>query len=474
MLNFLKEIEKTYIFLIKSVLFALLFASYFVVFLPEVPFFVDIPGLTALSRTAVISMFGFIILCVCFIRIYGGFPVGIKKSKDIIPSLAIAAFITDACTSIILYVMSVQILGKNIEAVFIPILAIFPVQLLIIIAFTRLGNFVFFKINEPKLCTVIYDDEEKIDAYVTKIGKYKKQWKVEAVVHYTNPEVKDYIRKNETVFLLDIPMELKSGLVEYCYKHSKNIFVTPDVSDVVIKHSTHILLDDVTAFGCTISGLSFEQKFMKRVVDIAISGIGLILSSPIMLVEALVIKLHDKGPIFFEQDRMTLDGKTFKLIKFRTMVVDAEKSGVAVLSSKGDKRITKVGKFLRATRLDELPQLINIFIGDMSFVGPRPERESIAKQYQKDLPEFHYRLKVKAGLTGLAQIMGKYNTTPKDKLTLDLVYIEQYSIWVDIKLLLQTLKVFFKSDSTEGFTRDDQVEFIKHKASDKEHSKTKK
>ena len=186
-------------------------------------------------------------------------------------------------------------------------------------------------------------------------------------------------------------------------------------------------------------------------MDIIISGAGLLVASPVMLIEALAIKLEDGGPVFFRQPRMTKDGKVFDVLKFRTMIVDADKD-VKRLASQNDDRITKVGKFLRKTRMDELPQFINILKGDMSIVGPRPEQVEITEKYVEVLPEFRYRLKVKAGLTGLAQIQGKYNTTPRDKLIFDLIYIEQYSIWVDIKLILQTVKVLFKSDSTEGVT----------------------
>ena len=166
-------------------------------------------------------------------------------------------------------------------------------------------------------------------------------------------------------------------------------------------------------------GLSPENRFAKRLIDILFSGFALIVLSPIMIIVALLIKLYDGGPALFKQKRLTIDGKVFEVYKFRSMIVDAEKDGVARLASKNDDRITPIGKFIRAVRLDELPQLLNILKGDMSIVGPRPERPEIAEEYMKDMPEFAYRLKVKAGLTGYAQILGKYNTTPRDKLLLD-------------------------------------------------------
>ena len=217
----------------------------------------------------------------------------------------------------------------------------------------------------------------------------------------------------------------------------------------------------MTVLESRVTGLTFEQSVVKRACDILVSGIGLIIASPFMLLEALAIKLEDGGPVFFKQPRVTKDGKAFNVLKFRTMIVDADKHKKR-LASEDDDRITKVGKVLRKLRIDELPQFLNILKGEMSIVGPRPEQVEITEKYVEILPEFKYRLKVKAGLTGLAQILGKYNTTPKDKLILDLMYIEQYSIWVDLKLMLQTAKVLFKSDSTEGVQGEFPIELVKH------------
>ena len=198
------------------------------------------------------------------------------------------------------------------------------------------------------------------------------------------------------------------------------------------------------------SGLTIGQKFFKRLTDIVISLIMIVIASPFMLVAAILIKSYDHGPVLFKQKRLTEGRKEFYVYKFRSMIVDAEKDGVARLASANDSRITPVGKFIRATRMDELPQLFNILKGDMSIVGPRPERPEIAEEYEKEIPEFAYRLKVKAGLTGYAQIYGKYNTTAYDKLKLDLMYIEGYHILIDFKLILTTIKIIFMKESTEG------------------------
>jgi len=179
----------------------------------------------------------------------------------------------------------------------------------------------------------------------------------------------------------------------------------------------------------------------------------MVVALPVMLVIAAAIKLDDHGPVFYKQERVTLDGKLFKILKFRSMIVNAEKDGKSIPATDNDPRITRVGKFIRATRLDELPQILNILKGDMSIVGPRPERLEHVEKYSKDIPEFNYRLKVKGGLTGYAQIYGKYNTSAYDKLRLDLMYIENYSILLDIKLILMTVRILFKKESTEGFDK---------------------
>jgi lipopolysaccharide/colanic/teichoic acid biosynthesis glycosyltransferase len=189
-----------------------------------------------------------------------------------------------------------------------------------------------------------------------------------------------------------------------------------------------------------------------------------------MLVTAIAIKLYDGGPVLYKQIRCTVNQREFKIMKFRSMRVDAEKDGIARLASKNDSRITPIGKFIRKCRIDELPQLFNILVGDMSFIGPRPERPEIIEQYMEIMPEFAYRMKVKAGLAGFAQVYGKYNTSPYDKLKLDLTYIEKYSIWLDLKLMLLTLKVLLWPDSTEG-VESEQITALKEEYSMKHGDK---
>ncbi len=235
----------------------------------------------------------------------------------------------------------------------------------------------------------------------------------------------------------------------------------PKISDVIIKGSDPMHLFDTPIFLTREYSLKVEQIFLKRCIDIIFGLLLAIITSPIMLITAICVWAYDRGPVLYKQTRCTIGGKEFKIMKFRSMRVDAEKDGVARLATKNDDRITPIGRFIRAVRIDELPQLFNILKGDMSFIGPRPERPEIIEQYMEDMPEFAFRMKVKAGLAGYAQVYGKYNTTPYDKLKLDLSYIENYSIWLDLKLMMLTLKILFSPDATEG-VEENQTTAAKH------------
>lgn len=263
----------------------------------------------------------------------------------------------------------------------------------------------------------------------------------------------------EGVIIWDLPSSIRNRYLKYCFDHSIRCYMSPKISDIILIGTTRIHLFDTPLLMSRNHGLSVEERAGKRILDIIVSGIGIVLTSPLMILIAICVKAYDRGPVFYLQDRLTYKGKEFKICKFRSMCVDSEKQG-ARLASKNDSRITPVGKVLRNLHLDELPQLFNVFKGDMSLVGPRPERRVIMDEYEKEIPEFHYRLKVKAGLTGYAQVYGKYNTTPYDKLKLDLFYIENYSLLLDIKLLFMTVKIFFQKEVSEG-VEDTQINALK-------------
>jgi exopolysaccharide biosynthesis polyprenyl glycosylphosphotransferase len=264
--------------------------------------------------------------------------------------------------------------------------------------------------------------------------------------------------KYEAVLLNDVPSERKNDILKECFRIGKRAYFTPKISDIIGKNSENINLFDTPLYLCRNNGLRFHQLFAKRAFDIVFSLLGLIITSPILLITALAIKIEDGGPVFFRQDRVTIGGKVFSILKFRSMIVDAEKDGRPHPAGEADDRITKVGHIIRPTRIDELPQLINIIKGDMSIVGPRPERVEHVEKYTKDIPEFVFRLKVKGGLTGVAQVFGKYNTSPLSKLKMDIYYITNYSILLDLQILFETVKILVQKDSTEGFSEEKQKE----------------
>ena len=254
----------------------------------------------------------------------------------------------------------------------------------------------------------------------------------------------------------DINSQQRNDLIKTFYRMDVRTYIVPKISDIVIRSATELNLFDSPLYLSRNDGLSLAQDFIKRFTDIILSAVALIISSPFFLIIAIAIKLEDRGPVFYKQKRLTRGGRIFDIYKFRTMVPDAEKRCGARLATENDPRITRVGRFLRSCRMDELPQLINIMKGDMSIVGPRPERPEIAAEIEEKIPEFRLRLKVKAGLTGYAQYYGKYNTTPYDKLKLDLTYILNYSFLLDLKLMLLTPKILFLKESSEG-VKDDVI-----------------
>ena len=281
------------------------------------------------------------------------------------------------------------------------------------------------KYNISKLISV----EEGFDAICREMGKY------------------------DAVILSDVPAQIRNDILKYCYRYRIRTYLSPKLTDIMIRGGKNITLFDTPLLLVKGTGLTPAQRVAKRCMDIVLSAIALLITSPAFLVVAISIKLEDGGPVFYKQKRLTRNGREFEILKFRSMIVDAEKYAGAVLATEDDPRITKTGKVIRATRLDELPQLLNILKGDMSIVGPRPERKVIADEYCKDIPEFAYRLKVRGGLTGYAQIYGKYNTSAYDKLRLDLMYIENYSFLLDIKLIILTMRIIFSKESTEGIDK---------------------
>ena len=411
------------------------------------------PSLTTLSRSLALTLFVFIISYILFSKIYGSIQIGEFKSKQVIYSTSLTVFFTDIIAYISLMVMQTN--PNNIWAnqsftleKLDILLFIFLIQFSIVFFGAYIGNSLFFILFSPRRTLIIYDQDylkdDKIEQY---LSRYKKQYILIDSVEINSPELSVLLSKSDFVIFCDINADVRKNLVEVCYLENIDFSFIPSVADVIEMSGFHTTFGDKPVVEVRVSGLTFNQRFVKRLMDISVSLIGIILTSPLWLIIVIVIKIDDNGPVFFSHLRKTINGKEFKVFKFRSMKINSPN----VSATEDDDRITKVGKILRKYRVDELPQLINILLGDMSLVGPRPEMLENITSYEKIMPEFGYRLKAKAGLTGIAQIEGKYNTSPKDKLILDLIYIENYSIWFDIKLLFKTFVIFFKKDSTEGF-----------------------
>ncbi len=317
---------------------------------------------------------------------------------------------------------------------------------------------IYRKLFKPQHILEVYSQEsnEKTEFMNDRPDKYKieKSVNIAEGVDKIVAMIPDY----EAVLLNDIPSELKNDILKACFRIGKRVYFTPKIADIIGKHSEKIDLFDTPLYLCRNTGLTASQRFFKRVFDILLSGIALITFSPFMIITAIAIKIEDGGPVFFRQDRVTLGGRVFSILKFRSMIVDAEKDGRPHPAGEEDDRITKVGHLIRPTRIDELPQLINIIKGDMSIVGPRPERVEHVAKYTQDIPEFAFRLKVKGGLTGVAQVFGKYNTSPLSKLKMDMYYITNYSLLLDLQILFETVKILVQKESTQGFTEDKQKE----------------
>ena len=332
-----------------------------------------------------------------------------------------------------------------------PMLALTGADIVIAIVLILLYTSLYHRLYAPHDMLLIYGHRRGVELKI-KMDARKDKYNISGLISSDEgyDKIIQEIPKYDAVVINDVPAQLRNDLLKYCYRYRVRTYVSPKLTDIMLRGARNITLFDTPLLLVKGTGLTPAERVTKRAMDILISAIVLLILSPLMLLIAAAIKLEDGGPVFFRQKRLTRNGREFDILKFRSMVVDAEKYAGAVLATDNDPRITRVGRIIRPFRLDELPQLINILKGDMSIVGPRPERKVIADEYCKDIPEFAYRLKVRGGLTGYAQIYGKYNTSAYDKLRLDLMYIENYSLLLDIKLMILTIRILFSKESTEG------------------------
>ena len=402
-----------------------------------------------------------------FGRIYGAYQISIKRISEVFGSQILAMTMTNGVILCFMFVICGKI--PNL----LPLIGVQIVQMLLSLLWAKQTHIWFFNRFERQKTVIIYDKRRNMENLFSAYGLDKK-YDIRRICG-----VKEFFAENmaalegiDAVFLGGVRSRDRNVIIKRCVELGIDTYMIPRIGDVIMSGAQKIHMFHLPMLRVRRYTPPIEFVFLKRLFDIVSSLAVIIVFSPVLLATAIAIKAHDGGPAIYKQVRLTKDGEEFEIYKFRSMRIDAEKDGVARLSSgENDDRITPIGHIIRKYRLDELPQLFNILRGDMSVVGPRPERPEIAAQYEQELPEFALRLQAKAGLTGYAQVYGKYNTSPYDKLEMDLMYIANPSIWEDMKIILATIYVLFVKESTEG-VQANQVTALEQEQSVKEDEKT--
>lgn len=382
-----------------------------------------------------------------------GFKFGYLRNLDVLVSQLICVFIVNFITYWQLCLIVKTIIDPT------PMLILMVLGTIVSLICTISFSALYHRMYVPKNMVMILGRDEAVTLKFkmeSRPDKYRivKLLSIDEGLESICNQIVNY----DAVIINDVPSQIRNDLLKFCYRNRIRTYLTPKITDIIVRGAESINLFDTPLFLVKGKGMTPMQRILKRILDLVLCLIAMIPAAPIMLLVALAIKLEDGGPVFYKQTRSSLNGKKFDILKFRSMIVNAEAAGTSIPATGKDPRITKVGRFTRATRIDELPQLLNIIKGDMSLVGPRPERIEHMEKYGKYVPEFDFRTKVKGGLTGYAQIYGKYNTSAYDKLRLDMMYIENYSLMLDIKLILMTLRIILSKESTEGFDKAEQLE----------------
>ena len=391
----------------------------------------------------------YLLLYVMFGRVYDAFSVSRNRISEMVYSQGLAVLVADFFMYLILVLLIKRLANP------LPLLAALAAQVLLATLWSCVAQKRYFALFSAQRTAIVYDTRTDLQEQIQESWMSKK-FDIQLNVDIdTCLENLDILADMETVFMSGIHSHDRNIILKYCVGHDITTYVIPRIGDVLMSGAERINLLHLPMLRIDGYKPTTLYLFIKRVFDILVSSVALVLLSPLFLITAIAVKAYDGGPVFYHQKRLTKGGKVFDLIKFRSMRVDAESDGVARLSTgSADERITPVGRVIRQVRLDELPQLLCILKGDMTICGPRPERPEIAARYEETLPEFRLRLQAKAGLTGYAQVFGKYNTTPYDKLQLDLMYLANPSILEDLRIIFATIKILFMEDSTEGVKQE--------------------
>ena len=383
-------------------------------------------------------------------KLYRGYSI----ASTAVDETVLSQFISFGLSDLMLYVACCLLARHYVNVV--PGALIVLLQLILSTVVIWVAKLVLLRHIKPEPTVLLYGGRQTLNdakAFIGRLNqKYGHLFNVSVVLsdEAGDDAVSTAIERSRNVLFMGVDPAKRARWIELCVQKKRVFYFVPEFADIVLASCSPKNLLDTPLMRYDYSYERNRNFTLKRLFDILLSLFFLILLSPLMLLLALLIHLEDGGPVFFRQERATMDGRTFDILKFRSMVVDAEKNGVVPTTAK-DPRVTRIGRFMRPLRLDETPQFINVLLGDMSFVGPRPERLLHVKLYEKALPQFRYRLRVKGGLTGYAQVYGKYNTSPEDKLKLDMLYIENQSFLLDFKLIMLTIKTMFRPESTEGF-----------------------
>ncbi len=393
----------------------------------------------------IILYFIYAVIYFIIIEMYGGFRIGSLRITDSVFTHTFAVIFTDFIAYLFMCLIAREMLNP------LMLMASLPVVVCVTILWSIYIHRNFARLFPPRKMILVYANKSA-RSLVYKMSKRYDKFIICAAINTDEgfERISQEILGYDAVVICDTENRIRNDILKFCFEHRIVTYVTPKISDILIRGSEELHILDTPLLVSRNFGAKLEQRILKRIFDFTVSLIGTIILSPLMIGVAIAVKAYDGGPAIYKQKRLTYGGKEFYLYKFRSMITDAEKDGKARLAAEGDSRITPVGNFIRKTRLDELPQLINILKGEMSIVGPRPERPEIADEYVETIPEFSFRLNAKAGLTGYAQVMGKYNTTPYDKLKMDLIYIQNFSLLLDLKIIFMTVRTIFEKESTEG------------------------
>lgn len=390
-------------------------------------------------------VFLFILLYGAFGHTYDAFLISYYRVSEMIYSQVLALVVSDGMIYVVICLLSKRLAGAW------PLLLVAVAQAMMAAVWSLVSQKLYFAKVRPRRSVIVHGVRSGVEGQIREYRLEKKFGVFRTVpVEECVRDVPAALQGADVVFVCGVSSHDRNIILKYCAGNGVHVFVIPRIGDILMGRAKRIHMLHLPIMLVEGYSPSLGYLFAKRLSDIVISLILLVFASPVMLATAAAIRLHDGGPVFYRQCRLTKDGRRFHIVKFRSMRVDAEREGIRLSTGASDSRVTLVGRVIRRLRIDELPQLFNILMGDMSLVGPRPERPEIEEQYRKELPEFRLRLQVKAGLTGYAQVYGKYNTMPYDKLQMDLMYIVDQGMIEDLRIILATIKILFMPESTEG------------------------